>query len=151
MEINKMLKTIKQIHKEDIIMVKVGNFYHVYGKDAYIISYIFDYKLKKEKGTYIAGFPINSINKIMAQLEDFKINYLTLDRRNNYDVEEQSDNKNLNNYSKYYEKARKYVTYKIKIEEIYSYMKENLNKKECKEIILKVDEMINERRKVSSN
>ena len=40
MEVNKMIKTIKQIHKEDILMIKVGTFYHVYGKDAYIISYI---------------------------------------------------------------------------------------------------------------
>lgn len=151
MEVNKMLKTIKQIHKDYIIMVKIGNFYHVYGKDAYIISYIFDYRLKEEKGTYTAGFPINSLNKIMAHLEELKINYITLDKRNNYDVDEKLDNKNLNNYSKYYEKARKQVVYKIKIEKIHNYMKENINKKECKEIILKIEEMINERRKISSN
>lgn len=151
MEINKMIKTIKQIHKEDVVMIKIGNFYHVYGKDAYILSYIFDYKLKEEKDTYSAGFPINSVNKIMAHLEELKINYILLDRRNNYEVDQQSDNKNLNNYSKYYEKARKYLTYKIKVEKIYNYMKENINKKECKEIILKVEEMINERGKVSSN
>lgn len=138
MEVNKMIKTIKQIHKEDILMIKVGTFYHVYGKDAYIISYIFDYKLKEEKDTYVAGFPINSLNKVMAHLEELKINYITLDKRNNYDIEEQSNNKNLNNYAKYYEKARKQITYKIRVEKIYNYMKENINKKECKEIILKV-------------
>lgn len=151
MENNKMLKTIKQIHKEYIVMVKIGTFYHVYGKDAYIISYVFDYKLKEEGDTYTAGFPINSLNKVMSCLEDLKINYITLDRRNNYDVDEKSDNKNLNNYSKYYEKARKQIVYKIRVEKIYEYMKQNINKKECKELILEVEEKINERRKVSSN
>lgn len=66
MEVNKMVKTIKQIHKEDVVMIKYGNFYHAYGKDAYIISYIFDYKLKEENGIYTVGFPINSLNKVIT-------------------------------------------------------------------------------------
>ena len=47
MGIVNMVQTIKEIHKLDIVFVKIGNFYHVYGKDSYIISYLFEYKLKK--------------------------------------------------------------------------------------------------------
>ena len=35
----------------------------------------------------------------MARLENEKINYLLVDTRKNYDVDEKYDNKNLNNYS----------------------------------------------------
>ena len=42
-----MIKNIKQIHPKDIILVEVGKFYYAYGKDAYILSYMFQYKLTK--------------------------------------------------------------------------------------------------------
>ena len=38
-----MVKTIKKIYPSCVILVKIGNFYNVYGKDAYIFSYLFDY------------------------------------------------------------------------------------------------------------
>lgn len=41
MGIINMIKTIKQIHKNDIILLKIGKFYHTYGKDSYIIAYLF--------------------------------------------------------------------------------------------------------------
>ena len=40
-----IIKEVKNVHPEDITMVKVGNFYRVYGKDAYIIAYLFKYKI----------------------------------------------------------------------------------------------------------
>lgn len=48
-----MIQTMKLVHKLDIVLVKIGNFYQVYGKDAYIISYLFGYKLKKVESTLI--------------------------------------------------------------------------------------------------
>ena len=47
MSILNIVKTAKEVHKNDIILVKIGKFYQVYGKDAYVISYFFEYKLKK--------------------------------------------------------------------------------------------------------
>ena len=114
MGIINMVKTIKEVHKLDIAFIKIGKFYHVYGKDAYIISYLFSYKLKELEGMPLCGFPLSSLNKIIAKLEEIKINYLIVDRKNNYEVEENSDNKNLNNYTKYFEKAKKYVIMLIK-------------------------------------
>lgn len=43
-------KEIKEIHSEDIALIKSGNFYKVYGKDAYIISNLFKYAIKEKEG-----------------------------------------------------------------------------------------------------
>lgn len=94
-----MIKTIKRIHKEDVVLVKIGEFYHAYGKDACILSYLFSYKLKPvEDVKYTCGFPIRAISKIEAELERNKINYILLDRRNDYEVDYASDNKKENCY-----------------------------------------------------
>lgn len=68
------------MHPEDITMVKVGNFYRVYGKDAYIIAYLFKYKISEENDIMVSGFPTSSIKKVEARLENKKINYIVLDR-----------------------------------------------------------------------
>ena len=39
-----IIKTIKTIHPDAIVMVKSGKFYNVYGKDSYVMSYLFEYK-----------------------------------------------------------------------------------------------------------
>ena len=42
-----VLKPIKQIHDRDVALIKIGGFYHAYGRDSYILSYLFGYRLKK--------------------------------------------------------------------------------------------------------
>ena len=146
-----MIRTIKQVHQHDIVLLKIGKFYHVYGKDSYIISYLFGYKLKEIEGITMCGFPISSINRVTAKLEEKKINYIIIDRRNNYEVDETLDNKNLNHYLKYFEKAKKYINYKIRIDNINNYMLENIDNEDFKNIIRQMEEIINERRKIPSN
>ena len=69
-----MVETIKKIHVKEIVIVKIGKFYSVYGKDAYILSYIFKYKLRSlEKNIQTVGFPESSINKVISILEQNKI------------------------------------------------------------------------------
>ena len=48
-------KEIKEIHPNDIVLIKSGNFYKVYGKDAYIISNLFKYTVKEDESskTYV--------------------------------------------------------------------------------------------------
>ena len=124
-----MIETIKTIHNEDIVLVKVGTFYTAYGKDAYIISYIFGYKLNKvqKENIYSCVFLENVYNKVISKLENMKINYINVDRRNNYEVDEKSDNKNLNKYDEIFKKAKQYIKLKLEIDNIYSYMLENIN------------------------
>ena len=85
MSIINMVKNIKRRHKEDVVFIKIGIFYYCYGKDAYIISYFFEYKLNLvENAIYSCAFPSQSLNKVLTMLENKKINYVIIDRRNNY-------------------------------------------------------------------
>lgn len=144
-----IVSTVKQIHKEYVVLVKIGKFYSAYGKDAVILSYIFRYKVKYvENNVQSVGFPEGALNKVISKLEELKINYLILDRRNNYEVDEKSNNKNLNKYDDYYNKAKEYVKYKIKLDDIYEYLSFNIKEKYSKDIIIKVEKEINERRKI---
>ena len=146
MGIVKIVETIKRQYREDTVFVKVGSFYYCYGRDSYLISYFFKYKINLLKNNiYSVAFSLNALNKVTAKLEECKINYLILDRRNNYEVDERCNFKNLNSYMKYYEKARKEISSKMRIEKIY---KELLENKDNKELVDGVEKVIYERRKI---
>lgn len=126
MSIINIVKNIKQVHPEHIILIKIGKFYYSYSKDAYIISYIFGYKLKNiEENIKVCAFPVFILNKIMAKLEENKINYIIIDRRNNYEVDEKSYNRNLNKYNLYLEKSKKYIKFSTQIDDILKYTSNN--------------------------
>ena len=76
-----IVKTVKNIYKEYVVLVKIGKFYYCYGRDSYIISYLTNYKINLlEDNTYSCSFSTNAYNKVISILEDKKINYLILDR-----------------------------------------------------------------------
>lgn len=53
-----IMKKVKEIHPEEIALVKVGNFYQVFGKDSFIISCLFGYKMQELKeNVYKCEFP----------------------------------------------------------------------------------------------
>ena len=87
MGIINIVKNVKKVHPEHITFIKIGRFYYTYGKDSYIISYLFNYKLTTVEKIYRCGFIENSLKMVLAKLEQHKINFLILDRRNNYLVE----------------------------------------------------------------
>ena len=65
MKITNVIKTMKQINTEKVLLLKIGNFYYQYGKDAYIISYIFGYKIKYvENNIPSTAFPKTAVNKV---------------------------------------------------------------------------------------
>ena len=141
-----ILETIRKVHKDTIIIVKIGNFYNVFGQDAYIISYLFGYKLNKiYNGIITTGFPKESINKVMARLEHKKINYLVVNKSNNYEVDEKCINNNLNTYKKVLMDAKSYINVKLRVENINKYLLKNLNNKQ---LIEEIEKIINERRKI---
>ena len=143
---NKMIETIKEIHTKDICLFKIGTFYHAYGRDAYILSYIFGYKIKDlEKNYKECGFPVSEVSKVCAKLENNKINYLIIDRRNNYDVDEKEDYKNLNRYVEFYEKANKYVNCKKRIDIINEYLVDNIETKNITKMLSGMEEIMYER------
>lgn len=134
MGVKNIIDVVKKVHREYVVLVKEGSFYHVYGRDAYIISYLLRYKIKEIEGIKACGFPKNSINKVVSKLETNKLNYLILDRRNNYDVEELSDNKNLNKYTDIYEKSKDYINKINRIDNVNQFLINNINQKCFKEI-----------------
>ena len=149
MSVVQIIKTAKQVHSSDIILVKTGGFYHAYGKDAYIMAYLFGYKIKQIEENYsTCGFPESTANKVMAALENKKINYMILDRKNNYDTDIKENYKKLNNYQKIYEKAHKFVTLKKRIENIYEKLQEKIDDDNIKELLNSLEEKIYEGRKI---
>lgn len=145
MGIINIVKNVKEVHKEYVVLVRVGNFYNCYGRDSYIISYLLGYKINiLDNNIYNSSFPKSAYNKVLSILEKNKINYIILDKRNNYDVEEEGNNKNLNKYNEFYEKAKKEIAKKMRIEKIYKYLLSCNDEK----TIYEVEKTINERRKI---
>lgn len=144
-----IVKNIKQICKNYVVLVEIGTFYYCYGKDAFIISHIGNYKINIiQDKIYSCSFPKTAYSKIISKLEKNKINFIILDRRNNYEETEKSNNKNLNNYEKYYEIGKKELSKKIRIDKISQYLNKNIDDKE---LIESIEKLINERRKIQSN
>ena len=131
------------------VCIRYGTFYHIYNRDCYILSYLFGYKIKelniKDRE---CGFPITALNKVMAKLEEKKINYLVLDRRNNYEVDYKEDFKNSNQYDILFKKANRYVNYKKRIDNINEFLNSNIENTEISKIIASMEDIIYERRKV---
>lgn len=149
MGIINMIAKIKEVHREYVLLVKIGNFYYCYGKDTYIISYLLQYKINViEKNILSCSFPNTAYSKVLTKLEEKKINYIVVDKKDNYSEEEKSNNKNLNNYNKIYERAKEELGVKARIEKIYKFLLDNI---QDKQMILEMEKVINERRKIQSN
>ncbi len=142
-KINEVIKTIKEIKVDSVCLFKIGNFYHCYNKDSYIISYLLGYQIRKiDSNSVECGFPLVGINKVKARLEDKKINYTLFDRRNDYKEDETQDFKNLNEYNKYYEKSKEYVNYKLRIERITQKLMSNIDTKDLKIVLNKIEQIL---------
>ena len=65
------------INPNTVILTHGDYWYRAYGDSAYILSYITNYKLYEDTQTKrpAVGFPTDSIDKVIALLRKFKINY----------------------------------------------------------------------------
>mgnify|MGYP000030025749 FL=1 len=138
-----MAKDIKRVHVNAVVMYKVGAFMQVIGKDSYIVSYLLGYAIKNTNDNIpTCGFPKNAINKVIVKLERNKIDYVIIDTRNNYEVDSESYNKNLNNYYKILEKAHNYVKIKKRLEKIETSLISKIDKTETLEKIKKIESIV---------
>lgn len=85
--------------KNAVILRKIGGFYTCFDNDAYIISYLCDYKIKNGR----VGFPVNTLNKVTNMLESKTINYIV--KENMEDVMKKNYKNNKYNY--YLEQGKK--------------------------------------------
>jgi len=145
-----MIKMIKEIHPEVVIFIKSGVFYNVYDKDAYIISYLCKYKLKTIGLNYaVCGFPKHKIHMVTNLLRNKKVNYMILDKIDQYDVLEEETFKNLNQYKAFYDKGYQYVTLKKRIDDVYNYLLSNML--EIKDVLVDIENIIDKRREISNS
>lgn len=149
MKINNTVKLFKEIHPETLLLIKIGSFYHAYGKDSYILSYLFNYQIKKLQANYsTCGFPLAGKPKVIAKLEEMQISYLVINKAENYEISEEEDYKTKNKYQEIFSKAHKYITKKNRIDTIYQFLLENMSEEDIKEKLTKVEEIIYETRKI---
>ena len=140
-----MAKKIKEVHPNFLILYKTGAFYKSFGKDAYLLSSIFDYNIKFiEQNIPTCGFPLNSIIKVRSKLEEKNINYMLIDQRNNYDIDISEDFRNLNKYEDEFKKAYTKVKHKKMISRIVEELMLIIDKPYFKDTIRKVEDIIDE-------
>ena len=64
------VKEIINNNKDKVVMVKYGNFYRCFYDDAIIMSYLLKYKITVRRSV---GFPINTLDKVLEKLKDYKV------------------------------------------------------------------------------
>ena len=75
---------------------KEGSFYSVYNNDAFVISYIMNYKLVNIDNINVkTGFPTYLLDKVLTKLKKYHISYLVSD------TNEFNDYGKYNNYKKF--------------------------------------------------
>ena len=137
MSVVNMVRNIKDLFPDYIVLVKIGTFFESYNNDAYIMSYIFQYKLK----TLISydttcGFPTCSINRIKSILESRSVNYLIVDKKHNYEEIEKMNYKKKNKYNEILPKANEYIDRINRIDKIHKYLNNNPDKIQIVEEVL---------------
>lgn len=142
MNIENEIKILKNSNPDTLIMIRIGAFYHVYGKDSSIISYLFGYQIKKTSKLNTCGFPISVLDKILSRLEIEGIAFKVLN--SNFDVENESKKEAQNTYEKIYNNSYKYLLKKNKIEEINIYLMENINTDYINKKIEEIEKIIND-------
>lgn len=99
----------KKDNENNIVIIRNGFFYYCYGEDAYIISYLFHYKLLFHKLTYVS---FNDLTKVLIRLKKLNIGYIVIDKEM---TKEYGD---TDIYLKYYSMAYLEVSKKNLLDEI---------------------------------
>ena len=144
MALLQMAEKIKMVHPDYVIFFKSGIFYYTYKSDAYIVSALFDYLMKYTDSIPVCGVSEKAINKVIARLEQEKINYMIIEPRREYEVEEKLDNGNLNKYNEVFKKAHKTVKQRKSIDKIVEELKLHVGKDDFKSIIRKIEDVLDE-------
>ena len=85
------------------------------------------------------GFPITSISKIENILEKSKVNYVEVDRANNYNEDKKHVDPQVNNYDQMLKKSKNAVDIILRIHKVNEYLMENEDTKDIYEILNMVE------------
>ena len=67
---------LKVRYPDSLVLVKKGSFYTTFNDDAYILNYLFGYKIVNNEKVC---FPTSNITKVIDKLTTEKINYYIVD------------------------------------------------------------------------
>lgn len=144
-----MAKRLKDVHPDYIMLFKSGTFYKTFGRDAYILGAMFNYNIHiVNENVTTCGFPISAEKRIRTKLEENQINYKIMDPRNEYNVDVSEDYKNLNNYEKEFKKDFTIIKQRKIITRIAEELSLYIDKQNFKEIIRKIEDVLDEAREV---
>ena len=121
-----------------IITQSSGKFFEVYGYDAFMFGYLFDYKVLQNGKTYKCGFPDSSLTKITNKLSDLKISYQIIYRGRNPFVK---DFKKINQYSKYKLITLQKLDIKERMDALVEKVK-SLNEEQAKKVMLELEKCL---------
>ena len=127
----------KSTYKDYVVLLKSGNFYISFNKDAIIMNNIFNYQIKQVKDYIKIGFPIISINKIVNELTLRKVNYVII---NNEIINKKKFSNN--SYKKYLLEKENYEILLVRIKKINTILKNSLNNQNIKQVLDDIENVL---------
>lgn len=149
--LGQMKLKIKELHPYKVCLFKSGGFYYSYGRDAYIISELMNYKLREiTTDLKECAFPLNAVFKVESELEKNKVNYVLISIRNQYNEDKIVKDFSDKDYIKVFEKAKANGNIRNRIEKIYQDLLKRRYGKNFKEILVEIERilLLDERRKI---
>lgn len=126
--------TRKEKYPNSVVLIKSGTFYRTYNNDAIILSYLCHYKVIKN----VLGFPIYSLSKVLKELKHEEVNYVV-------DEDIRFSFANDGNYLTLFNQSLEVYKLRVRIDKIYDYLNENIERKFVKKVVDEIEEIINER------
>lgn len=123
-------------YKDYVILIKIGNFYEVFEKDAIILNTLLGYKIKRFSKTFKLGFPLSKIDDVIQILKHNHINYVVYDKSISF---ESFDTNKYNNYSVDVDKI---IYIYIKIDRITKYLYDNVLKDNIESVLGEIEKLI---------
>lgn len=118
-----MVNNLKELFPDYVLLLKIGTFYECYCDDANVVSYLFSYKRKTlSSGDKVCGFPLVSYHKVIFNLENRNINYISIDKAHNYEEIDKVNYKKKNQYQVILDKANYSINNLERIDKIKNFL-----------------------------
>ena len=127
-------------YREFLILIKFGNFYECFEKDAFILNELFNYKINRIGSSFKAGFPVNSLNSIISVLDTNKINYLVVTENELIKKKYPS-----NNYLKYKFDMEEVLYNYLRVEKISKYLETNITDDKLGDKLIKIERIVSDK------
>jgi len=130
----------KRKNNNSIILIKSGIFYETFNNDAYIMAYLFDYKIKKMSNCVMVGFPEKVIDNVKERLLKEKVSFVIIDEDKQFVSDKSSFTDS--NYEVLLDISCKSNEIEMEIEKIKNALEVLKGTKSIEEIIDKIKEII---------